>query len=98
MRIFMTIAAATLLAGCGLSPAQGGPDLVVSGPSEAVAAFVRQQGAQKPSRATTFPQPAGAGRSSARVLTPAGTGADTLRQIARQATLAGLSAAIVAAH
>ncbi|MGN7158650.1 hypothetical protein [Sphingomonas sp. SAFR-052] len=98
MRIFVTIAAATLLAGCGLSPAQGGPELVVSGPSEAVAAFVRQQGAHKPSRATTFPQSVGPGRSSARVMTPAGTGADTLRQIAQQATMAGLTAAVVAAN
>ncbi len=98
MRIFVTMAAATLLAGCGLSPATGGPELVVSGPSDAVAAFIRQQGAQRPRRATTFPQPVAPGRSSARVLTPAGTGADTVRQIAQQATMAGLSAAVVAAH
>ncbi len=98
MRIFVTIAAATLLAGCGLSPAQGGPELLVSGPSEAVAAFVRQQGAQKPSRATTFPQPAGNGRSSARVLTPVGTGTVTMQHIAQQAAMAGLSAAIVTGH
>lgn len=96
MRIFVTIAAATLLAGCGLRPATGGPELVVSGPSDAVAAFVRQQGAHHPSRATTFPQSVGEGRSSARVMTPAGTGTATMRQIAQQATMAGLSAAIVA--
>lgn len=98
MRIFVTIAAATLLAGCGLSPATGGPELLVTGPNDAVAAFVRQQGAQRPSRATTFPQSVGNGRSSARVLMPGGTGAATMQRIAQQATLAGLSAAIVAAH
>lgn len=98
MRLYAMIAAATLLAGCGLGPATGGPELTVTGPSAAVAAFVRQQGAQSPSRATTFPQSVGNGRSSARVLTPAGTGAATIREIARQATVAGLSAAVVAAH
>ena len=96
MRLYATIAATMLLAGCGFGPAMGGPELQVTGPSEAVAAFVRQQGAQVPSRATTFPQPVGNGRSSARVLLPAGTGAAVMQSVVQQAATAGLATAVVA--
>lgn len=96
MRLYATIAATMLLAGCGFGPAKAGPELQVTGPSEAVAAFVRQQGAQIPSRATTFPQPVGKGRSSARVMLPAGTGAATMQSVVQQAATAGLATAIVA--
>lgn len=98
MRLYATIGAALLLTGCGFGPATGGPELLVSGPSEAVAAFVRQQGAQTPSRATTFPETVGNGKSRARVLMPAGTGTATMQAVARQAIGAGLTTAIVAAH
>ncbi|WP_242416740.1 hypothetical protein [Sphingomonas panni] len=96
MRLYATMAAAMLLAGCGFGPATGGPELLVTGNSEAVAAFVRQQGAQIPSRATTFPQSIGNGRSSARVLMPVDAGAATVRAVARQANVAGLTIAMVA--
>lgn len=96
MRLYATIAATMLLAGCGFGPAKGGPELQVTGPSDAVAAFVRQQGAQIPSRATTFPQPAGDGKSSARVMLPAGAGAATTQSVVRQAATAGLAIAVVA--
>lgn len=96
MRLYATIAATMLVAGCGLAPAKGGPELQVTGPSEAVAAFVRQQGAQSPSRATTFPQPAGSNRSSARVMLPAGTDAATMQAVVEQAATAGLATAVVA--
>ncbi|MGN5373672.1 hypothetical protein [Sphingomonas hankookensis] len=94
MRLYATIAAAVLLAGCGFGPATGGPELTVTGPSEAVAAFVRQQGAQLPSRATTFPQSIGNGRSSARVMMPVGTGTPTMRALTQQAAAAGLTVAV----
>ncbi len=94
MRLYATIAAAMLLAGCGIGPATDGPAVTVTGPSEAVSVFVRQQGAMRPSRATTFPQIVGNGRSSARVMMPAGTGAATMQTLVRQATTAGLTAAI----
>ncbi len=84
-----------LLAGCGFGPATGGPELTVTGPSDAVAAFVRQQGAQRPSRATTFPETVGNGRSSARVMLPVGTGAPTVQALMRQAAVAGLTTAVV---
>ena len=96
MRLYATIAATMLLAGCGFGPATGGPELQVTGPSDAVAAFIRQQGAQVPSRATTFPQPAGNGRSSARVLLPSGAGSAVMRSVVQQATTAGLATAVVA--
>lgn len=96
MRLYATIAATMLLAGCGFGPATGGPELLVTGPSEAVAAFVRQQGAQVPSRATTFPETIGDGKSRARVMLPAGTGAATMQSVVRQASGAGLTTAIVA--
>ncbi|MEH3038582.1 MAG: hypothetical protein PGN21_00720 [Sphingomonas paucimobilis] len=96
MRLYATIAATMLLAGCGFGPAKGGPELQVTGPSDAVAAFVRQQGAQIPSRATTFPQPAGDGKSSARVMLPAGAGAATMQSVVKQAATAGLAIAVVA--
>ncbi len=98
MRLYATIAATMLLAGCGFGPATGGPELLVTGPSEAVAAFVRQQGAQIPSRATTFPETIGGGKSQARVMLPVGTGAATMRSVVRQASGAGLTTAIVADH
>ncbi|KQM61325.1 MULTISPECIES: hypothetical protein [unclassified Sphingomonas] len=98
MRLYATIATTMLLAGCGFGPATGGPELLVTGPSEAVATFVRQQGAQIPSRATTFPQSIGNGRSSARVLMPVDAGARTVRAVMRQASVAGLTTAIVADH
>lgn len=94
MRLYATIAAAMLLAGCGIGPATGGPEVTVTGPSEAVSAFVRQQGAQRPSRATTFPQVVGNGRSSARVIMPVGTGAATMQALVQQASVAGLTAAV----
>jgi|GEM_PF-6330056 len=96
MRLYATIAAMMLLAGCGPGSAEGGPELQVTGPSDAVAAFVRQQGAQVPSRATTFPRPVGNGKSSARVMLPAGAGASTMQSVVRQAAGAGLTAAVVA--
>ena len=96
MRLQAMIAAAMLLTGCGVGPATGGPELLVTGNSEAVAAFVRQQGAQIPSRATTFPQSIGDGRSSARVLLPAAAGTATVQAVARQASVAGLTIAIAA--
>jgi hypothetical protein len=100
MRKYATIAAALLLAGglggCGLGPGTGGPQLAVVGPDEAVSAFVRQQGAHRPTRATTFPAVVDDGRSSARVLMPAGTSAATMTALAREATAAGLRAKVVA--
>lgn len=96
MRLYATIAATMLLAGCDFAPATGGPELLVTGPSEAVAAFVRQQGAQIPSRATTFPQSIGDGRSSARVLLPVNAGTTTMQAVVRQAGAAGLKTAVVA--
>jgi hypothetical protein len=95
MRFHATIAAAVLLAGCNFGPATGGPELTVTGPSEAVAAFVRKQGAQRPSRATTFPQTVGEGRSSAKVMLPVGTGAPTVQALMQQAAVAGLTIAVV---
>jgi hypothetical protein len=95
MRLYATIAAAMLLAGCGFGPATGGPELMVTGPSEAVAAFVRQQGAQRPSRATTFPETVGNGRSSARVMLPVGTATPAVQALMQQAAVAGLTIAIV---
>ncbi len=89
------VMAAAMLAGCGMAPAAGSPELMVKGPSEAVGAFVRQQGAHRPTRATTFPRPAGDGQATARVLMPAGTGTAAMQALAREATNAGLAAAIV---
>ena len=96
MRLYATIAATMLLAGCGFGPAKGGAELQVTGPSEAVAAFVRQQGAQIPSRATTFPQPVGNGKASARVMRPPGAGVATTQSVVQQAATAGLAIAVVA--
>lgn len=95
MRFYATIAAAVLLAGCGFGPATGGPELTVTGPSETVEAFVRKQGAQHPSRATTFPETVGNGRSSARVMLPVGTAAPTVQALMQQAAAAGLTIAMV---
>ncbi|MEP9402243.1 hypothetical protein [Sphingomonas sp. VNH70] len=100
MRGIATIAAAMLLAmglgGCGLTPGDGGPQLTVAGPSAAVEAFVRAQGAHRPTRATTFPQALGNGQASARVLMPAGTPVATMQRLADEAIAAGLTSGIVA--
>jgi len=98
MRRYATIAAAAMLAGCGMAPDGGGPQLTVAGPSESVATFVRQQGAHRPTRATTFPQSAGAGEATARVLMPAGTDAAAMAALSREAMAAGLRSTVVAAR
>ena len=96
IRAISLLAGSLLLAGCGFGPAKGGAELQVTGPSEAVAAFVRQQGAQIPSRATTFPQPVGNGKASARVMLPPGAGVATTQSVVQQAATAGLAIAVVA--
>lgn len=102
MRRIATIAAAALLAGtiggCGLGPGEGGPQLTVAGPSATVERFVRLQGAHRPTRATTFPQPLGNGQSSAKVLMPAGTPVAAMQALSNEAVAAGLRAGIVAAR
>lgn len=100
MRRLWAIAAATALAcgigGCGLTPDGDGPQLTVAGPSAAVESFIRQQGAHRPTRATTFPQTIGEGRATARVLMPTGTPAATMEALSREASAAGLRSAVVA--
>lgn len=93
MRGFVALGALAMLsAGCGFVPhAPTGPQLVVTGPSDAVHAFVRAQGAHRPSRAATYPETMQDGRSRAVVMMPAGTGTAVVARIAREAVAAGLS-------
>ncbi|WP_230769006.1 hypothetical protein [Sphingomonas sp. Leaf4] len=100
MRKSMTMAAAMVLAcsaaGCGVAPGAGGPELTVAGPSAAVEAFVRAQGAHRPTRMTSFPQALGDGRSSARVMMPIGTPAAAMQALSQEAVAAGLRSIVVA--
>ncbi|KQN40586.1 hypothetical protein ASG37_02005 [Sphingomonas sp. Leaf407] len=96
----MTMAATMVLAcataGCGVAPVAGGPELTVAGPSAAVEAFVRAQGAHRPTRMTSFPQALGDGRSSARVMMPIGTPAAAMQALSQEAVAAGLRSIVVA--
>lgn len=86
------MAVAMLMGGCALVPqAPAGPRLIVSGPTDAVHAFVRAQGAHQPSHAATYPETMPDGRSRTIVMMPVGTGGPVLAQIARDAVAAGLS-------
>lgn len=100
MRKLTKMASAIVLAcgmtACRVAPTGGGPELTVAGPSAAVEAFVRAQGAHRPTRLTSFPQALGGGRSSARVMMPIGTPAAAMQALSEEAVAAGLREIVVA--